>query len=95
MAYLKHGLHKHPLYAVWADMKSRCNCKTHAQYRLYGGRGISVCAEWFEFEPFYQWALAYGWKRGLYIDRKQVNEGYSPENCLKLAHDEALTFLRQ
>jgi len=33
-------------YKAWEKMKARCYNKNFPQYRLYGGRGISVCPEW-------------------------------------------------
>jgi hypothetical protein len=44
---------KHPLYAIWADMKSRCINPRHQAYRHYGARGIKVCDRWRDsFEAF-------------------------------------------
>jgi transcriptional regulator with XRE-family HTH domain len=47
----------------------------------YGARGITVCDEWKEFLPFYDWAMANGYEEGKEIDRIDVNKGYSPDNC--------------
>lgn len=33
-------------YTIWASMKNRCERPAHPSYRRYGGRGITVCAEW-------------------------------------------------
>ena len=35
-------------YSAWANMKGRCLRPTHPKYASYGGRGITVCAEWLE-----------------------------------------------
>ena len=32
----------------WQLMLARCYCQTHHKYRLYGARGITVCARWRE-----------------------------------------------
>jgi len=53
-----HGLYKTPLYGVWLNIKNRCmNSKCH-NYHRYGGRGITVCAEWIN-DPvaFITWAF--------------------------------------
>jgi hypothetical protein len=67
-------------YVSWQSMKSRCYAsKTHG-YTNYGGRGIAVCAEWRNsFENF----LRDMGERptGKTLDRKNVNEDYSADNC--------------
>lgn len=73
-----HGLTKTRLYTTWGGMKARCNDKNDKDY---GGRGIKVCDEWQEFEPFYQWALNNGYQDNLTIDRIDVNGDYEPNNC--------------
>lgn len=54
------------------------NCKA---FQNYGARGITVCAEWQDFESFCEWAKGNGYKRGLDLDRVDNNKGYYPENC--------------
>ncbi len=60
-------------------MRNRCNCPTDKDYPQYGGRGISVCSEWSEFNKF----LADMGERpeGTTIDRVDVNGNYEPGNC--------------
>ena len=82
----KHGQSRTRLYTVWENMKYRCYNKNAPNYKNYGGRGISVCDEWQEFEPFYRWALQSGYDpdapRGeCTIDRIDVNGNYEPSNC--------------
>ena len=48
------------LYRVHADMKCRCNSKTHRAYDSYGGRGISYAPEWESFDSFLEWAHTVG-----------------------------------
>jgi len=77
-----HGLRKHPLYKIWTSMKNRCTNPVSDSFPDYGGRGISVCQVWMEdFKSFYEWSIKDGWKKGLEIDRIDVNGNYSPDNC--------------
>ena len=81
-AMTKHGGRNTRLYNIWGGMKARCNKKSHAFYKHYGGRGITVCAEWqSSFETFRDWAYANGYQDGLSIDRIDANGNYCPENC--------------
>lgn len=80
-----HGMAKsqerHPLYIVWASMKSRCYNPNEPSYKNYGGRGIKMCDEWMDFVPFMKWALNNGYREGLEIDRIDNNGNYEPGNC--------------
>lgn len=77
-----HGLTSHPLYVVWGGIKSRCQQPANVAYEYYGARGIAVCEEWLN-DPaaFINWALANGWRKGLQVDRRDNDAGYSPGNC--------------
>ena len=84
--HCKHGMAYEPIYRVWITMRSRCNNPNHVDYSRYGGRGIKVCEEWSNFEAFYAWAVANGYKpgvksKGCTLDRIDVNGNYCPENC--------------
>lgn len=85
---IKHGMSYTRIYMTWKNIKKRCinpNCK---DYKNYGGRGITVCYEWLEFENFkndmYESYLEnikqYG-EKNTTIERKCNDKGYSKENC--------------
>ena len=76
----KHGLTEHPLYRIWGGMKYRCKTSRVAG-EYWHDRGISICKEWQEFIPFYNWAINNGYKKGLTIDRINNDGNYSPDNC--------------
>lgn len=78
---MTHGKSETRLYSEWASMIGRCRCKGATRYNNYGGRGITVCQEWMEFELFYDWAIANGYADDLTLDRKDTNGNYCPENC--------------
>jgi hypothetical protein len=82
----KHGESHTHLYAVWKSMRQRCQNSNHRAYLRYGGRGISVCDEWQDYEKFKEWALSSGYDEsaGGYkcsLDRVDNNGGYNPSNC--------------
>lgn len=68
------------LHSVWSNMLERCTNPKHQKWYRYGGRGITVCAEWQEFGAFYE-SMHKTYKRGLQIERVDNNKGYSKENC--------------
>lgn len=78
---IKHGLCDHPLYSVWCDMKQRCTTPSYKYYHRYGGRGITVCPEWDDPAAFIEWGLTNGYRKGLTLDRRDNDAGYSPNNC--------------
>jgi hypothetical protein len=69
------------VYHAWKAMKQRTQNPRCKAYHNYGGRGITLCDEWQEFEPFCEWARTHGWKKGLELDRIDNDKGYYPENC--------------
>lgn len=77
----KHGMCRHPAYAVWRSMVDRCRLPTHQAWENYGGRGITVCARWSEsFENF--WAdMGPAYRKGGTLERRDNSLGYTPENC--------------
>lgn len=66
-------------YRAWTNMKQRCTNVNRADYVRYGGRGISICARWTEYQPF----LADMGKcpPKYQLDRVNNNGNYEPSNC--------------
>lgn len=73
----------HPLYACWASMIERCTNPKCAEYKNYGGRGISVCDRWVGKNGFENFVSDMGPKpdKTYSIDRIDVNGNYCAENC--------------
>jgi hypothetical protein len=66
-------------YTAWLSMKSRCYNPKNASYKLYGGRGVTVCDEWRgSFRAF----LEHLGPRpdGMSLDRIDSNGNYEPGN---------------
>lgn len=76
-----HGQSRTSLYRRWIDIKIRCTDPNSQKYKYYGAKGIECCAEWEQFLPFYEWAMANGYEQELQIDRINNNGNYSPDNC--------------
>lgn len=74
-----HGMSNSPEYESWRGMMERCTRENNNHYKDYGGRGIGVSHEMQTFEGFLR---AMG-KRpdGHTLERLNVNEGYTPDNC--------------
>lgn len=79
-----HGQINTPLYRRWASIKSRCK---NLENPTYGGKGIQYDERWENFEAFYE-DMAEGFSEYLEIDRIDVTEGYSKENCRWVTHNE-------
>ena len=74
------------LYGVWAGMMTRTSNPNSDNYQYYGGRGISVCDEWRDYESFRGWALANGYNENAQrgkctLDRIDTDKDYCPDNC--------------
>ena len=76
-----HGKSGEKIYVAWMAMKMRCFNKNNPRYSSYGGRGITVCEEWLNFQNFYDWAIKNGYKPGLSIERVDNDGSYDSANC--------------
>ena len=76
-----HGLTRSSLHNRWKAIRQRCNNPNDPRYKDYGGRGITLCPAWDDFEAFAKWAEENGYEPGMQLDRIDNNKGYSPDNC--------------
>lgn len=79
MRSINDGRSKTKLYKSWVAMKRRCNNPDSLHKKYY--KNIKICNEWYHFELFREWALSNGYIEGYTIERKNIEEGYYPENC--------------
>lgn len=75
-----HGMTGSPTYNTWMNMRKRCRDPNATGYDNYGGRGITVCDEWFDsFEAFVD---DMGLRpEGKTLDRIDNDKGYYKANC--------------
>lgn len=72
------------LWRIWHAMRQRCSQHGEEydfERRNYAGRGITVCAEWEDYDRFASWAHANGYADDLSIDRRDNDGNYEPSNC--------------
>lgn len=75
-----HRQSKTALYRRWASMIQRTTNPANKEYANYGGRGVTVCAEWRSFEGFAR-DMGSGFSPELSLERIDNNLGYEPGNC--------------
>lgn len=75
----KHGKHLDRIYIAWHNMKARCYQLSCSEYENYGGRGITVCDRWMNFENFYK--DMGDPPKGKSLDRIDNDGNYEPGNC--------------
>ena len=73
------GAERSKEYSIWGVMRQRCYNPKDKNYKNYGGRGITVCPEWQDFERFY--ADMGDKPPGKSLDRINNDEGYNKSNC--------------
>jgi len=70
-----------PEYTCWLNMKNRCKNETHPEFRIYGGRGISVAERWTVSYLNFLNDMGRRPSARHSIDRIDVNGNYEPGNC--------------
>jgi hypothetical protein len=61
-------------------MVQRCSDPKQVNYHDYGGRGITVCNRWQNFDLFLE-DMENNFYEGATIERIDNDDGYSPKNC--------------
>jgi hypothetical protein len=76
-----HGRTYSTEYHVWASMKQRCTNPHAEHYEDYGGRGITICAEW--LDSFEKFLADMGPRPSPYftLDRRDNDGPYTKDNC--------------
>lgn len=66
-------------YRIWNAMKNRCRNPQDKNFHLYGGRGITYCERWDDFQNFIS-DMGQCPPR-MSLERTDNSKGYNPENC--------------
>lgn len=64
----------------WRAMTDRCRNKSHVAWKYYGGRGITVCERWYQYENFLADMGSKPTPKHS-IDRIDPDGNYEPGNC--------------
>ena len=80
-AYI-HGMNGGKVNKIWVGMKKRCNNPNDKDYPNYGGKGVTVCAEWDAFVGFEHWVNGRLDEAGMSIERLDATGNYEPSNCI-------------
>lgn len=77
--HMRNGLSTKRAYQSWSAMKARCRNPDAMGYSAYGGRGITICEAWCDYQNFF--ADMGERPEGMSIDRIDVNGNYSCGKC--------------
>lgn len=75
-----HSRSRHPLFVTWRNMMDRCYKSQHADFKNYGGRGITVCERWHQIENYIADMGEKPYPKAT-VERKDNNGNYCPDNC--------------
>lgn len=76
----RHGMARTNIYKIWHGMISRCRNQKRDCFANYGGRGITVCDRWKDFNNFYE-DMGNRPSSKHTLERKDNDGDYSPGNC--------------
>lgn len=82
-------------YTVWGHMLSRCYNRGDNIFKWYGGKGVTVCEEWFNYQNFAQWVERNLPCKTRYYDLDKdvhsiglASPKYSPDTCALISHED-------
>ena len=87
------NISEHYLYPTHRAIKARCQNPNNQAYKHYGGRGITLCAEWQDSRTFLKYCDDVLGPRpeGHSIDRIDNSKGYQPGNIQWATQSQQIT----
>ena len=76
----RHGMSDTITHKSWTQMRRRCTDPNHANYKWYGGRGISFDPRWKDFVVFLE-DMGECPDRNHTLDRIDPDKDYTKDNC--------------
>lgn len=67
-------------YSAWFNMMRRCYNPRRTDFKYYGACGIGVCERWRASFPDFRTDMG-ECPKGMQLDRRDNDKGYTPENC--------------
>lgn len=77
-----HGMHSTAIYRRWSGILARCFDPKNKGWERYGGRGITICEAWQDFQTFHDYVskLSHFGEKGYTLDRIDNDGNYEPGN---------------
>lgn len=75
-----HTIRQGRVYNSWRNMLRRVRNPNNTEYQNYGGRGITVCQRWLNFDNFFA-DMGKPPTEKHTLERIDVNKNYEPTNC--------------
>lgn len=79
--FRKYGVAGEEVYYAWQMMKSMCDDENDSSYKNYGGRGITYCKRWKDFNNFIS-DMGMKPSGSHRLKRIDVDAEFSPANCI-------------
>lgn len=79
--FTKHGLRGNVVYVTYGGIMDRCYNRNCAEYKWYGGRGITVCDRWRQHPKVFIEDMGPKPTPTHSIDRIDNDGNYEPGNC--------------
>lgn len=71
------------LYGKWGNIKQKCYNKKTPHFHYFGKKGIKMCKQWrHSYTSFRDWSKENGYEKHLILDRIDLCDDFTPDNCV-------------